>query len=55
MAAFREMWDMFMGLCKSLYLVGSAVCVDEQLLPFRGKCGFRQNMPKKPSKYGIKM
>jgi hypothetical protein len=49
MAAFREMWDMFIGLCKSLYLVGSAVCIDEQLLPFRGRCGFRQCMPKKPS------
>jgi hypothetical protein len=55
MAAFREIWDMFIGLCKSLYLVGSAVCIDEQLLPFRGLCGFRQYMPKKPSKYGIKI
>ena len=50
MATFREFWDMFIGLCKSLYLVGSAFCVDEQLLPFRGRCGFRQYMPKTPSK-----
>jgi len=28
MAAFREIWDKFIGLCQSLYLVGSAVCVD---------------------------
>jgi len=55
MAAFREIWDNFIGLCKSLYLVGSAICIDEQLLPFRGRCGFRQCMPKKPSKYGIKI
>jgi hypothetical protein len=55
MAAFREIWDMFIGLCKSLRLVGSAVCIDEQLLPFRGRCGFRQHMPKKPSKYGIQI
>ena len=55
MAEFREIWDNFIGLCKSLYLVGSAVCIDEQLLPFRGRCGFRQYMPKKPSKYGIKI
>jgi len=31
MAEFREIWDKFIGLCKSLYLVGSAVCIDEQL------------------------
>jgi len=54
-AAFREIWDMFFGLGKSLYLVGSALCIDEQLLPFRGRSGFRQHMPKKPSKYGIKI
>jgi len=47
MAAFREIWDMFIGLCKSLYLVGSAFCIDEHLLPFRGRCGFRQYMLKK--------
>jgi len=50
MAAFREILDKFIGLCKSLYLVGSAVCIDEQLLPFRGSSGFRQYMPTKPSK-----
>jgi hypothetical protein len=38
-----------------MYLIGSAVCIDEQLLPFRGRCGFRQYMPKKPNKYGIKI
>jgi len=47
MAALREIWDMFIGLCKSLYLVGSAVRIDEHLLPFRGRCGFRQYMPNK--------
>jgi len=47
MAEFREFWDMFIGLCKSLHLVGSAVCIDELLHPFRGRCGFRQYMPKK--------
>jgi len=55
MAAFLEIWDKFIGLCRSLYLVGSAVCIDEQLVPFRERSGFRQYMPKKPSKYGIKI
>jgi len=55
MAAIRGIWDKFIGLCKSLYLVGSAVRIDEQLLPFRGRSGFRQYIPTKPSKYGIKI
>jgi hypothetical protein len=55
MAAFSEIWDMVIGLRKSLYLVGLAVCIDEQLLPFRGRCGCWQYMLKKPSKYRIKI
>ena len=55
LAAFHKIWDMFVEMCKSMYLVGTAVCIDEQLLPFRGRCAFRQYMPKKPSKYGIKI
>jgi len=55
MAAFREIWDKFIGLCKSLYLVGSAFCINEQLLPLRGRSGFRQYLPTKTSKYGIKI
>lgn len=30
------------------------VTIDEQLLGFRGKCPFRQYIPSKPDKYGIK-
>ena len=55
LAAFRKISDMFVEICKSMYLVGSAVCIDEQLLTFRGRCAFRRYMPKKPSKYGIKI
>jgi len=29
------------------------VTVDKQLLGYRGRCPFKQYMPKKPSKYGI--
>ena len=31
------------------------VTIDKQLIPFRGRCGFRQYMPKKPDKYRMKL
>ena len=53
--AFRKIWDILVKICKSMYLVGTAVCIDEQLLPLRERCAFPQYMPKKPSKYEIKI
>ncbi|XP_064867035.1 piggyBac transposable element-derived protein 4-like [Oncorhynchus nerka] len=47
LAAIREVWDLL-----ALYNPGSDVTVDEQ--PFRGCCPFRQYIPRKPAKYGIK-
>ena len=34
---------------------GDNITVDEQLVPFRGRCSFIQYMPSKPDKYGIKI
>ncbi|CAF1543551.1 unnamed protein product [Adineta ricciae] len=40
---------------KTCYITGHNITIDEQLLPFRGKCPFRQFIPKKPDKYGLKL
>ena len=53
-AAIHEIWSYFQGNLQNCYTPGSNVTVDEQLLGFRGKCSFRQYMPKKPDKYGLK-
>ena len=55
LAAFCKIWNMFVEICKLMYLIGIAVYIDKQLLPFQGRCAFRQYMPEKPSKYGIKI
>ena len=37
------------------YTPGVGCTVDESLLGFQGRCSFKQYIPNKPSKYGIKM
>ena len=37
------------------YVPGTNMTIDEQLVTFCGRCPFRQYMPSKPGKYGIKI
>jgi len=41
--------------CQTVYSPGENITIDEQLLAFRGRCGFRMHIPNKPAKYGIKI
>lgn len=54
-AAISEIFAKFIHNCQSAYSVGSAVCVDEMLVSFRGRVKFKMYMPNKPAKYGIKL
>ncbi|XP_031343697.1 piggyBac transposable element-derived protein 3-like [Photinus pyralis] len=55
MAPIRDLSDSFINNCKKYYNSGSHLTVDEQLVPFRGRCPFRVYMKSKPAKYGIKV
>ncbi|XP_066248793.1 piggyBac transposable element-derived protein 4-like [Euwallacea similis] len=55
LAPIRELFDLFVNKCKACYSVSQNVTVDEKLESFRGKCSFRQYIPSKPNKYGIKI
>ncbi|KAL4009285.1 hypothetical protein ACER0C_003137 [Sarotherodon galilaeus] len=55
LAPIRHIWDMWTHRLEMMFCPGREICVDEQLVPFRGRCGFRQYMPKKPGKYGLKI
>uniref|UniRef100_A0A3P8SVH4 PiggyBac transposable element-derived protein domain-containing protein n=1 Tax=Amphiprion percula TaxID=161767 RepID=A0A3P8SVH4_AMPPE len=55
LAAFRVLWEKWFARLPLLFNPGVDVCVDEQLVGFKGRCGFRQYMPNKPAKYGIKI
>ncbi|UYV67539.1 hypothetical protein LAZ67_5001158 [Cordylochernes scorpioides] len=55
LAPIREFVEAFVYNCKKLYTPGEYNTFDEKLIPFRGRCGFRQYMPNKPAKYGLKI
>ena len=54
-APFRDFWDVFAKNLSDHYIPGPFITIDEQLVPFRGRCSFIQYLPSKPDKYGIKM
>lgn len=53
-AAIREVFGAWNAVLPKLYTLGKCATVDEQLVPYRGRCAFRQYMPMKPAKYGLK-
>ncbi|XP_068222134.1 piggyBac transposable element-derived protein 4-like [Palaemon carinicauda] len=54
-APIRDVWNIWVERLPLMYNISSTVTVDEQLVPFRGKCPFRQYIPSKPDSYGIKI
>lgn len=55
LAAVRNFFEIIVGKCQSLFRPSEYVTIDEQLVGFRGNCNFRQYIPSKPNKYGIKI
>ena len=47
--------DLVQEACKKNYIPPRDVTIDEVMIAFRGRFGFRQYMPAKPTKYGIKV
>lgn len=50
----RELFGEMVLSFQNCYSASEFLTVDEQLIAFRGRCSFRQYIPNKPSKYGIK-
>ncbi|KAJ8415108.1 hypothetical protein AAFF_G00008060 [Aldrovandia affinis] len=48
LAAIRDVWDRWVERLPLIYNPGPQVTVDERLVPFKGRCPFRQYMPNKP-------
>lgn len=55
LAAIRLIFEKFVSNCANAFKPSDYLTIDEQLVAFRGKCPFRQYMPMKPAKFGIKI
>lgn len=55
LAPIRDIWNDINKNLRKHYLPGNNLTIDEQLVPFRGRVSFRQYIPSKPDKYGMKM
>ncbi|XP_039297458.1 piggyBac transposable element-derived protein 4-like [Nilaparvata lugens] len=55
LAPIRELFEKIVGNFQKNFIPSAEMTLDEQLIAFRGKCSFRQFIPSKPAKYGIKI
>ena len=55
LAPIRYIFDSVIKRFPLAYIPGKYITVDEHLCRFRGKCKFRQYLPNKPDKYGLKV
>lgn len=53
-APMGYVYDMWEQNLSKPFIPYEYVTVDETLVPFRGRCSFKQYMPSKPAKYGLK-
>lgn len=55
LAPIREILQLFLSNFQHYFVPSAEMTLDEQLIAFRGRCAFRQYIPSKPAKYGIKI
>ena len=53
-APMGSVYDMWEQKLQQPFVPYEYVTVDETLVPFRGRCSFKQYMPSKPARYGLK-
>lgn len=51
----NDIFSRFRDKIRTAFEPGVNLCIDETLYKFRGRCQFKQYIPSKPAKYGIKL
>ncbi|CAF0991562.1 unnamed protein product [Adineta steineri] len=54
LAAIQYVFQLFTKQLPRHFIPSENMTIDEQLVPFRGRCCFIQYMPQKPARYGLK-
>lgn len=54
-APIRKVFELIISNFQKYYSPSEYLTIDEQLLAFRGRCSFKQYIPTKPAKYGVKV
>lgn len=55
LAPIRELFELIVQNFQNNFIPSEYLTLDEQLIAFRGRCSFRQYIPNKPARYGIKI
>ena len=55
LAPIRDVVELLNRNLETHYVPGSLLCIDEQLIEFHGRVRFKQYIPSKPGKFGIKV
>jgi len=55
LAAIRELLELIVLNFQTNFILSEYLTIDKQLITFRGRCSFRQYIPSKPARYGIKI
>lgn len=50
----RKVFDSVVAKCKELYTPKQNISIDEMMISWKGRLSFKQYLPKKPTKWGIK-
>ena len=51
----EEVFTRFKSNIQKFFQPGDKLTIDEQLYAYRGRCAFKQYIPSKPNKYGLKI
>lgn len=55
LAPIRELFEVIVQNFQNNFVPNEYLTLDEQLIAFRGRCSFRQYIPNKSARYGIKI